>query len=282
MLAACEVCPAEPRALAQALEQETADGETVYLFPGFQNHRTVRYHILSQGIAPAHVIPMDAPNLARTVETELLESSEADTIKLVEWKSESRWIVDDAEALAFLLTKYGRYLGTDDYDDFTVHNYADISFERPWVLYEQLEPLIVNYDGGIALQGLAFGHDAEQLSLGQLLDLGPERSLWGVLRWLTEPGLDTDYAISLRLYNAEGERSYQQDYVLWSPIHLPTSHWSPHLPVETMPLLHFPPDLPPGEYELRLVVYDFETQVPAVQIDVWETEFTLAKVRLSD
>ena len=75
-------------------------------------------------------------------------------VKLVEWKSESRWIDYDAEPLAFLLTKYGRYLGTDDYDDFTVHNYADISFERPWLFYEQPEPLTINYDGGIALQGL--------------------------------------------------------------------------------------------------------------------------------
>ena len=46
----------------------------------------------------------------------------------------SRWINYDAEPLAFLLTKYGRLPGySDDYDDFTVHNYADISFERPWL-----------------------------------------------------------------------------------------------------------------------------------------------------
>ena len=37
----------------------------------------------------------------------------------MEWKTESRWIDDDAEPLAFLLTKYGRYLSSDEYDDFT-------------------------------------------------------------------------------------------------------------------------------------------------------------------
>ena len=64
------------------------------------------------------MFPMDAPNLAQIVETALLESREAAVVKLVEWKSESRWIGDDAELLAFLLTRYGRFLGTDDYDDF--------------------------------------------------------------------------------------------------------------------------------------------------------------------
>ena len=282
LLVACDLCPTEPLALSQSLDPKPHDDNTAYLFPGFQNHRSVRYHLLSQGIAPAHVIPMDVSNLARTVEAELLKSSEADKIKLVEWKSENRWIGDDAQQLAFLLTKYGRYLSTDEYDDFTIYNYADISFEQPWLHYEQLDPLTIHYDGGIILQGLALGHDDEQLSFGQLLDAGHERSLWGVLQWRTEPGLKIDYATSWRLYNTEGERSFQQDYVLWSPIHLPTSYWSPHLPVETMTLLHFPPDLPPGEYELRLVVYDFDTQIPTVQINVWEPETTLARLQLTE
>ena len=99
LLATCVVCPTEPPALAHALGQVPPEDDTVYLIPGFQNHRTVRFHILSQGLAPAHVIPMDAPNLAQIVETALLESREAAVVKLVEWKSESRWIGDDAELL---------------------------------------------------------------------------------------------------------------------------------------------------------------------------------------
>ncbi len=282
LLVACDVCPTEPIAMAQALSAQPSYDDTVYLIPGFQNHSSVKYHLLSHGIAPAHVFPMDAPNLAQIVETALLESREAAVVKLVEWKSESRWIGDDAELLAFLLTRYGRYLGTDDYDDFTVHNYADISFERPWLLYEQPEPLIINYDGGIALQGIALGHDAEQLPFGQLLNLGPERSLWGVLQWQTEPGLDIDYVISLRLYNAEGERAFQEDAVLWNPDHWPTSYWSASASVDTRILLHFPADLQPGDYELRLVVYDFLTQTPTVQQDVWQPEITLARLRLAE
>ncbi len=282
LLVTCDVCPTEPIAMAQALSAQPSNDDTVYLIPGFQNHRTVRFHILSQGLAPAHVIPMDAPNLAQIVETALLESREAAVVKLVEWKSESRWIGDDAELLAFLLTRYGRFLGTDDYDDFRVHNYADISFGRPWLLYEQPEPLTINYDGGIALQGIALGHDAEQLPFGQLLNLGPDRSLWGVLQWQTEPGLDMDYVMSLRLYNAEGERAFQEDAVLWNPDHWPTSHWAANQTVDTMTMLHFPADLQPGDYELRLVVYDFLTQTPTVQQGTWQAEITLARLRLAE
>ena len=90
--------------------------------------------------------------------------------------------------------------------------------------------------------------------------------MWGVLQWRTDPGLEIDYAISLRLYNAEGERVNQEDAVLWDADHWPTSYWSADQAVETMALLHLPADLPPGEYELRLVVYDVETQTPTVQI----------------
>ena len=282
LLVACDVCPTEPIALAQALSAQPSNDDTVYLIPGFQNHSSVKYHLLSHGIAPAHVIPMDAPNLAQIVETALLESREAAVVKLVEWKSESRWIDYDAVPLAFLLTKYGRFLSSDEYDDFRVHNYVDISFERPWIFYEQFEPLTVNYDGGITLQGLALGHDAEQLSFGQLLNLGPERSLWGVLQWQTEPGLDMDYVMSLRLYNAEGEMAFQEDAVLWNPDHWPSSYWAANQTVDTMTLLHFPADLQPGDYELRLVVYDFLTQTPTVQQDVWQPEITLARLRLAE
>ena len=51
--------------------------------------------------------------------------------------------------------------------------------------------------------------------------------------------------------------------------------------VDTMTLLHFPADLQPGDYELRLVVYDFLTQTPTVQQGTWQAEITLARLRLA-
>ena len=279
LLVACDVCPPEPIAMARALSAQPASDDSVYLIPGFSNRRSVKYHLLSKGIAPALMTTLDAPNLAKDVQSMLATMTNLSMVKVVEWKTESRWIDDDAGPLSFLLTKYGHYLSSDEFDDFQVHNYVDVSFERPWIFYEQLEPLSVNYDGGITLQGLAFGHDAEQLSFGQLLNLGPKRSLWGVLQWQTDPGLNIDYAISLRLYNSKGERAFQEDAVLWNPRHNPTSHWSANEPVSTMTLLHFPADLQPDDYELRLVVYDFHTQTPTVQQEVWQAETVLARLQ---
>ena len=168
------------------------------------------------------------------------------------------------------------------YKDFHIHTYSDISLERPWTFYEYLEPLTVDYDGGVALRGLALGQGKNQLSSRQLFDLERDRPMWMALRWKTAPGLDVDYAISLRLYNAEGERAYQEDIVLWSLSHLPTSYWTADVPVDTLALLAVPADLPAVNYELRLVVYNFDTLVPTVEQGVWEPETTLAHLRLAE
>ena len=120
------------------------------------------------------------------------------------------------------------------------------------------------------------------MSSRQLLSLERDRPLWMALRWQTAPWLDADYAISLRLYNAEGEKAFQEDVVLWSPRHWPTSRWSGDVPVDTLYLLAIPVDFPVGNYELRLVIYNFETLVPTVELGVWEPEKTLARLRLAD
>ena len=249
--------------LARALNAQPSDDDTVYLIPSLipdsRDYFNVKY--LYQGTTPVHTVRMDAPNLEQKVEYTLATMKNVSMVKVVEWNTVNRRIDDDIEPLAFLLTKYGRYLSSDEYDDFQVHNYVDISLERPWTFYEYMEPLTVQYDGGISLYGLALGQGEEQLSTQHPLDLGQERSLWGVLRWQTAPGLDIDYAISLRLYNAEGERVYQADDVLWQPTnHTPTSQWSADEPVNTLVHLGFPPDIPAGDYELRMVVYNFETE----------------------
>ena len=203
-------------------------------------------------------------------------------MKVVEWKTASFWIEDDTVPFDFLLRKYGRYLGSDEFAGFRVHNYVDISLARPWTFYEYLEPLTVHYDGGISLHGLALGRGEEQLSSQQLFNLGEDRSLWMGLQWQTSPGLDQDYAISLRLYNAEGERSYQKDHVLRNPHLAPTSQWSADDVVDTLFHLEFPADLRAGDYELRQIVYNIENLIPTVEIGVWEPELTLARLRVAE
>ena len=150
---------------------------------------------------------------------------------------------------------------------------------RAQPLHDLLEPVTVQYDGDISLRGLALGQGEEQLSSQEILELDRSRALWMVFQWQVKPNLTADFAISLRLYDADGELSYQQDHVLGNADLARTSHWSADEVVETLFYLDFPEGLLPGEYELRLIVYDADTLTPTVEIDVWEPEFVLARLR---
>ncbi len=266
--------------LIRVLNAQPPDESTINLIPNLDGDYNVDY--LYTGAAPAHLVDPFRPVLAQEIESALKATEKVSTLKVVEWTANVIRVGGDVERIAFLLSKYGRYLGSEEHSIFRIHSYTDISLDRPWTFYEHLEPLTVDYDGGIALQGLALGQGAEQMSSRQLPSLARDRPLWMALRWQTAPGLDVDYAISLRLYNAAGARVYQEDIVLWSPSHWPTSHWSADAPVDTLALLAVPADLPAGNYELRLVVYNFDTLVPTVERGVWEPETTLAHLRLAE
>ena len=283
---AYKTMPMEMWELDRTLNAQPSDTDMVYLIPGIRGEKGFEFLYLRS--APVHVIPthtvhLNMTNLPKNIESTLAAMENLSTVKVVEAKTARFWIEDDSVPFDFLLRKYGRYVGSDELAGFRVHNYVDISLARPWTFYDYLEPLTVHYDGGISLHGLALGQGEEQLSTRQPLPLGGDRSLWGVLQWQTSPELDIDYAISLRLHNAEGERVYQADDVLWDPTnHTPTSQWSADEVVESLFHLDLPGDLLSGEYELRIVVYNFETQVPTVQVGVWEPESLLARLRLTE
>ena len=200
----------------------------------------------------------------------------------MDWNTDALWAENRDENIILLMDKYGHYLDSKEFDTFQIHIYTDITLDRPWTFYEYLEPLTVRYDGGIDLRGLALGQGEEQLSSQQLLSLEQARSLWVGLQWQTTHGLDTDFAISLRLYSSEGAVSFQRDAVLGNPSHARTSLWSAEEAVDTLFHLELPDELLTGEYELRLIVYDAETLTPTVEIDVWEPELVLARLRLAE
>ena len=267
--------------VAQVLNAQPSAANMVYLLPyRFNEHYGFEY--LYHGATPAYVIRANMPDLAQKVESTLTAMEKVSTVKVVDWNDDFVWTGDGDEHLVDLLGKYGRYLVSEEFSNFQIHTYTDLSLERPWTFYEELELLTVHYDGGIDLRGLALGRGEEQLSSQQLFNLGEDRSLWVGLQWQTSPGLDSDYAISLRLYNAGGERSYQNDAVLGNPHDARTRHWSADDVVDTLFHLDFPADLPPGDYELRLIVYNTESLIPTVEIGVWEPEFVLARLRLAE
>lgn len=149
------------------------------------------------------------------------------------------WTGESDQHVLTLLDKYARYRGREEFPSFLIHTYSDVGLESPWTLYKYLEPRAVRYDGGIDLLGLAIGRVSDQLPSQHPLDLGQVRSLWTTLQWRAIPGLDADFAISLRLVSPEGAISYQRDVVLGDSNHARTKYWKSNRAVDTLYHLSF-------------------------------------------
>ena len=267
---------------AQMMNALPSDVNMVYLVPraGSSGHNS--FDFLYSGAASVQVIDTILPFLPQKVESALAAMEELSTVRVVDWNADAPWDHYEEEYIVALLSKYGRYLGSDEHAIFQIHTFTDIALDRPWTYYEQLEPLTVVYDGGITLLGFALGQGEQQLSAQDTINLGTERSLWAALQMRTAPGLEIDYVISLRLHDAGGERVYQDDAPLMDLRRAQTSDWKADEPVDNLFHLEFPVDLPPGEYELRLVIYDSETNKPTAELDVWNTEIVLARLQLAE
>ncbi len=75
---------------------------------------------------------------------------------------------------------------------------------------------------------------------------------------------------------------YQSDAVLENSVPTSTNGWWPDELVDTLQFLECPSDVPPLEYEMRLVVYDFETLKPSVDLGGWEPELVFTRLQVSE
>ena len=277
--------------LAHALNDKPSTTDTVYLIgltSDYAWHHEVSMHhsfeYLYTGAAATRIIHANTThNLAPKIEFTLAALENVSTVHYIDWNNSL--VGGNALAdlqVAVILEKYGRQLKSERHDSFHIHTYTDIDLNRPWTFYEHLEPLTVHYDGSISLYGFALGQGKEQLSSNQQFDLDLDRTWWIAMQWQTAPGLEAIYSISLRLHDAEGRKVYQRDAVLENSTPFPTNRWQADELVDTLHVLEFPSELPPGEYELRLVVYDFETLKPTVELGVWEPETTLTRLQLGE
>ena len=266
--------------LISILNDQPSGGSAAFLVPGYLWQYSFEY--LYQGEAPVHLIHTAMPDFAHQTESAVTTSEYHSEVKVVDWSNDVIWAGDEDQRLAVLFDKYGRHVGTEQYADFQIKNYTEFSLDRPWTLYEFSDPLTVNYDGGIALVGLAAGQGAEQQSTQSPLNLKEGNPFWLALQWQTASELEIDFAISLRVHDAEGNSVFQRDYVLWRPDHSSTGGGGQSATFDSLHLIELPADLPPGEYEVRLVVYDTETLKPTVELGVWEPETTIARLQIGE
>ena len=265
---------------ARMLNAHPLDSDTVYLFPFTYFLSSFRFLYLD--MAPVHFIYTKEPDLPQKIASTLAALENVATVKVVDWNVDLGRVDAEEEQSTILLSKYGRYQDSVEYRGFQLHTFTDIDLERPWRFIQQSEPLSIVYDGGISLQLLALGQGPKQLSTEQPLEARLDRPMWVALKWQTIPGLEIDYKASVRLHDAEGNRVYQDDSFLLQSYSARTSQWTPGEEVDTLHIIDFPAEFLPGEYEIRLVVYDSETLKPTAQMDVWEPEITLARLRLMD
>jgi len=156
-----------------------------------------------------------------------------------------------------------------------------------WTHYAQLESLSVDYDSGISLVGAVVGVEEVQFSTMELIEIEENRSIWVALQWQDRVESETAYATSLRLHavGSEGNWVFQEDTNLWRQgFGHGVGHGAAAASNTTIDLLvplSLPPELPAGEYELRLVLYDAETLETVVQDGTWEPELLLARLKLN-
>ena len=267
-------------AFAHELNERPAEKDTVYLIA----HRHDAFDYLYQGATPVVRIFSPVPDLDHQTEALLTEMGTVSTVKVVNWVDWSptiEWRANfRANFLTILLDKHGTYAGTEYFDDIYVDSYVDVSYDRPWVLFEDLSQPVV-YDGGITLEGLALGSSKKRIPIQQGFDTEQHRSLLVGMLWTTASKDVADYSVSLRLYSDDGAMVFQDDHVLRKPMEYPltTSLWATQ-PVSTVFELEIPDELAAGEYELRMVVYDLATSTPTVEVGVWEPETTLGRVQI--
>lgn len=81
------------------------------------------------------------------------------------------------------------------------------------------------------------------------------------LHWRPTAPLPANLKVSLRLYDADGKQVWQRDRAPNDGA-TPTQDWQPRETVIDRYGIHLPPELPPGPYSVRAILYDYTSLQP--------------------
>ena len=171
-----------------------------------------------------------------------------------------QWFESDTDprrAVHFLLDKYGRHGGEQWFQGYSL-DWWELTPPTTFVLAPDPQPMLFQFDQAVQTVEASL---PQTLHAGELLPV--------VLRWQRVPGGAVTRTLKARvaLYNTAGDRLAQADERLLNDRHRAPDQWQP----EDRPLnvyrLRAPDDLTPGDYSVRVLVYDAESLEPLTWID---------------
>jgi 4-amino-4-deoxy-L-arabinose transferase-like glycosyltransferase len=238
--------------LARDMERvEIAD--SIFILPqvtGRSNSPDNTIAFLYRGVAPYVWLEDDETRMAQ----ELTEACRDKRVAfLVNWKASKHVDADPRALIPFLLEKYGQPVAMETHQDYDI-----IIFELPQGPIDfgktlDLQPTRLIFGGQLALDGYRF------TGRGDAAVIPSDDAAWGVLRWRAISPMEKDYKASIVLEDQQGHHVSQVDRLLLG--HIPqrgTSNWRRGETRIDGYRLSVPPAIPPGDYRLKIVVYDAE------------------------
>jgi hypothetical protein len=204
--------------------------------------------------------------------------------KLAAWAGAARrvfWVqwfesdTDPRRAVHFLLDKYGRRAGEQWFQGYSI-DWWELDPPTDFALAPDLAPALHRFRGV----------ETAALSLPETVQPGQPLSV--VIRWQRNAAGVGNRPLKARvaLYDGNEARLAQADERLLNDRHLAPVQWQPGDQPLNVYLLETPPDLAPGVYTVRVLVYDAETLAPIEVLDAAGNpagiEATVGEIRVEE
>ncbi|MCB9101601.1 MAG: glycosyltransferase family 39 protein [Anaerolineales bacterium] len=217
-------------------------------------HYTIDYLLADHPNAAYTYLPVDERNAERW----LTQAAQGQTqLRVVRWTNDKHREADAKEIVTFLLEINGDLTGHESYPVYDVDTYTLIG-QPAFTLPAIDHPIGADFDGLLRL-------DAAYVSP----QIAPGDDLPVALTLAPLAPMTTDYKASIRLIGPAGETIAQKDRQLQHNFHQGTSLWPPET-VNEYYLLPAPPETPPGDYVVKVVLYQPDTLAPLVANGVVE------------
>jgi hypothetical protein len=214
-------------------------------------------------------LPVDEHN-AETWLTQAAGGKEE--LRIVRWTADKHREADAKEIVTYLLETTAHHVGHEslpvhDVETYSlVHKSKSPGGSRTFTLPPISHPIGANFDGLLRLDA-AFVPTS--ISPGDWLTIA--------LTLTPLAPMETDFKASVRLLSPAGDRLSQKDRTLMHNFHQGTSLW----PVESVNeyyLLSTPPDIPPGDYPVVVIIYRPDTLAPLVADGLVEVPLGTVKI----